>query len=284
MSLLRFAPILLMLSSSLALFGADDAGPRPYLALGDSVSFGFITDAGFEYVNPENFIGFPDYVGPLLKFHTSNAACPGETSGSFLSPAAPDDGCRFYRSQVPLHLAYSSTQLDFAVSFLRSHPETKLVSVGLGANDVLLLRTQCGNDPTCIGLELPQVLAALETNLLTIFSDLRSAGFKGIIVVVNYYSVDYADAGETAVISALNKALAAASAQAGLPVADVFTSFEAAAAPVGGHTCRAGLLNASPQNQFLCDIHPSQSGQKLIARTVEQTYLAARKDARNTQE
>jgi len=284
MSLLRFAPILLILSSSLTLFGADDAGPRPYLALGDSVSFGFITDAGFEYVNPENFIGFPDHVGQLLKFHTSNAACPGETSGSFLSPAAPDDGCRFYRSQVPLHVAYSSTQLDFAVSFLKSHPETKLVSVGLGANDVLLLRTQCGNDPTCIGLELPQVLAALETNLLTIFSDLRSAGFKGIIVVVNYYSVDYSDADETAVISALNKALAAASAQAGLPVADVFTSFEAAAAPQGGHTCRAGLLNASPQNQFACDIHPSQSGQKLIARTVEQTYLAARKDAWNTQE
>jgi hypothetical protein len=40
-----------------------------------------------------------------------------------------------------------------------------------------------------------------------------------------------------------------------------------------------GLLNASPQNQFACDIHPSQSGQKLIARTVEQTDLAARENA-----
>jgi hypothetical protein len=27
-------------------------------------------------VNPENFIGFPDYVGHALKLHTSNAACP----------------------------------------------------------------------------------------------------------------------------------------------------------------------------------------------------------------
>jgi hypothetical protein len=40
-----------------------------------------------------------------------------------------------------------------------------------------------------------------------------------------------------------------------------------------------GPLNASPQDQFACDIHPSQSGQKLIARIVEQTYLAARGNA-----
>ena len=279
MRLSGFAPILLILSGSVALFAADTAGGRPYLALGDSVSFGFITNAGFEYVNPENFIGFPDYVGQTLKLHTSNAACPGETSGSFLSSTAPDDGCRFYRSQVPLHVSYTSTQLDFAVFFLKSHPKTRVVSIGLGANDVLLLRTQCADDPTCIALELPKVLFTVETNLVTILSNLRAAGFKGIIVVVNYYSVDYSDTNETVITAALNQTLAAASAQAGSVVADVFTAFQSAAGPAGGHTCNVGLLNASPQNQFACDIHPSQSGQKLIARTVEQTYLAARKNA-----
>ena len=279
MRLSGFASILLILSSSVALFAADSAAGRPYLALGDSVSFGFITNAGFEYVNPENFIGFPDYVGQTLKLHTSNAACPGETSGSFLSSTAPDDGCRFYRSQVPLHVSYTSTQLDFAVSFLKSHPETRVVSIGLGANDVLLLRAQCADDPTCIALGLPHVLFAVETNLITILSNLRAAGFKGIIVVVNYYSVDYSDTNETAITVALNQTLAAASAQAGSVVADVFTAFQAAAGPAGGHTCNVGLLNALPQNQFACDIHPSQSGQKLIARTVEQTYLAAKENA-----
>lgn len=272
MPLLRFASLLFILSSSVALFAADGAAGRPYLALGDSVTFGFITNAGFEYVNPENFIGFPDYVGQALRLLTSNAACPGETSGSFLSSTAPDDGCRFYRSQVPLHVSYTSTQLDFAVSFLKSHPETRLVSIGLGANDVLLLRTQCADDPTCIALELPQVLAAVETNLATILGDVRAAGFRGIIVVVNYYSVDYSDVNETAITAALNQVLAAASARAGSTVvADVFTAFQAIAAPAGGHTCNVGLLNASPQDQFACDIHPSQSGQKLIARTVEKT-------------
>jgi lysophospholipase L1-like esterase len=276
---IRFASILLMLSTSIALFAADLAARHRDLALGDSVSFGFITNAGFEYVNPANFIGFPEYVGPLLKLHTSNAACPGETSGSFLSSTAPDDGCRFYRSQAPLHARYTSTQLDFAVSFLKSHPDTRLVSIGLGANDVLLLRTECANDPTCIALGLPRVLAAVETNLASILGDLREAGFRGITVVVNYYSVDYSDASETAITAALNRALAIASARAGTVVADVFTAFRAVAGLSGGHTCNVGLLNASPQNQFLCDIHPSQSGQKLIARTVEQAYVAARENA-----
>jgi hypothetical protein len=36
-----------------------------------------------------------------------------------------------------------------------------------------------------------------------------------------------------------------------------------------GSACRAGLLNALPANQFLCDIHASQSGSRLIAKTVE---------------
>ena len=279
MRLLRFSAILLTLSNPLALFAVDGAAVRPYLALGDSVSFGFITNAGFEYVNPENFIGFPDYVGQALELHTSNAACPGETSGSFLSSTAPDEGCRFYRSLAPLHVSYTSTQLNFAVSFLKSHPNTRLVSIGLGADDVLLLRMQCANDPTCIALALPQVLGAVETNLVNILSDLRAAGFQGIIVVVNYYSVDYSDVNETAITTALNQALAVASAQAGAVVADVFTAFQAVAGAAGGHTCNVGLLNASPQNQFACDIHPSQSGQKLIARTVEQTYVAARENA-----
>jgi lysophospholipase L1-like esterase len=278
MRLFQFACILLFTSS--ALFAADGASAPPYLALGDSVSFGFITNAGFEYVNPENFIGFPDYVGQAIKLSTNNAACPGETSGSFLSSTAPDDGCRFYRSQVPLHVSYSSTQLDFAVSFLRAHRNTRLVSVGLGADDVLLLRTQCANDPTCITLGLPQVLAAVETNLATILGDLRAAGFKGIIVVVNYYSVDYSDANQTAITAALNQALeTAASTQTATAVADVFAAFQGIAASAGGHTCNVGLLNASAQDQFVCDIHPSQSGQKLIARIVEQTYVAARENA-----
>ncbi len=269
-----FASILFILSTATSLMAASGPG-RPYLALGDSVSFGFITQAGFEYVNPDNFIGFPTYVGQAIKLRTSNAACPGETTGSFLSSTALDDGCRAYRAAVPLHVSYTSTQLDFALSFLKSHPETRLVTVGLGANDLLLLRNACGGIPACIAAGLQQVLTDVAANLLEILNDLRATGFRGIIVVVNYYSVDYSDPIETGFTAALNQAIAAASAQTGTIVADVFTAFQTASVPAGGHTCNAGLLNASPRNEFTCDVHPSQSGQMLSARTVAQTFAAA---------
>jgi lysophospholipase L1-like esterase len=187
----RFAFVLfiVVLSSTTSLSAAEQAPGRAYLAVGDSISFGFINQAGFEYVNPDNFIGFPTYVGRAMKLNTSNAACPGETTGSFLSSSAPDGGCRTYRASVPLHVSYSSTQLDYAVSFLKSHPGTRLVTVGLGANDVLLLRNTCSGDSACIAAGLPQVLASVAANLQVILGDLRATGYGGIIIVVNYYSL-----------------------------------------------------------------------------------------------
>jgi len=277
MSRVRVLALLLMLAGTTIAASAQGVSAPRYLALGDSVTFGFITQAGFEYVNADNFIGFPSYAGQGAKLNVINAACPGETTGSFLSSAAPDDGCREFRlAGAQLHVAYSSTQLDFALAFLKSHPQTRLVTVGLGADDVLLLRAACQGDPTCIATELPTVLAGVTANMETILTDLRATGFTGTIIVVNYYSVDYSDSTETALTSALNDALAAAAAQAGVVVADVFTAFQTATTPAGGKTCNAGLLNANPASQFTCDIHPSQSGQMLIGKVVAQTFAAAR--------
>lgn len=59
--------------SSLSAQGASQ--PR-YLALGDSISFGFINQAAFEYVNAANFIGFPTYAGLGVNMNVINAACP----------------------------------------------------------------------------------------------------------------------------------------------------------------------------------------------------------------
>ena len=266
--------ILVGITCSLSAQGAS--GPR-YLALGDSVTFGFITQAGFEYVNADNFIGFPTYAGQSAKLNVVNAACPGETTGSFLSSAAPDDGCREFRTLGgQLHVPYNSTQLAFALGFLKMHPSTSLITVGLGANDVFLLEAACLNDPTCIETELPAVLADVTTNVETIISDLRGTGFTGTIIVVNYYSVDYSDAAGTAITAALNEALKTAADQSGVVLADVFTAFQAATVPAGGKTCTAGLLNASPSSEFTCDVHPSQSGQMLIGKVVAKTFAAAR--------
>jgi lysophospholipase L1-like esterase len=266
---------LFLTTLSAALSFAKDAPPRPYLALGDSVTFGFINEAGYEYVSPQNFVGYPDYVGRALHLSDTDAACPGETSSSFLSATAADGGCREFRSLAHLHVSYKGTQATYGLAFLARHPDTRLVTVMLGANDIFLLEGRCKNDPTCIQQGLPAVLRTVATKTATILGEIRAAGYKGVLVIVNYYSLDYSNTFETEVTAALNEAVATPAQATGAVVADVFTAFQRASARVGGVTCQAGLLNAQASNQFACDVHPSQSGQKLIARTVDATFGAA---------
>jgi lysophospholipase L1-like esterase len=253
----------------------QDDGEHSYLALGDSVAFGFITQAGFEYTNPANFVGYPERVGPALELHTVNAACPGQTTGGFISATGTDNGCRTFRSVAPLHVSYTGTQMAFATSFLSGHKHTKLVTIQLGANDVFLLVQQCNNVPACIIKGLPAVLATIRANMDTILKAVRATGFHGVLMVVEYYSIDYTDALQTLGVTLLNQAITANAHADGAVVADAFTAFKNAATNrAAGKTCVAGLLNASPQNQFTCDVHPSQSGQQLLATTVEEAYLS----------
>lgn len=251
-----------------------------YLALGDSVVFGYITKAGFEYANPHNFVGYPDYVSQALRFNTTNASCPGETTAGFISATGADNGCRPFRANAALHVSYTATQLDFATTFLKTHHDTRLVSIGLGANDAFLLESACALDPQCIANGLPQLLATISANMRTILDAIRATHFHGVLMIVNYYSLDYSDAPATGLTQLLNQAITSSAAADHAVVADAFDAFKAAANTqfAGGNTCRAGLLNASPQNQFLCDVHPSQSGQQLLAHTVENAYAAAAKD------
>jgi lysophospholipase L1-like esterase len=243
------------------------------LSLGDSVVFGFITQDGPAYVNADNFIGYPEIVGNALRLDAANASCPGETTAGFLSLNGADNGCRPFRAKFPLHESYSSTQLDFALAYLGANKrKTRLVTLSLGANDGFLLIAACNNNPACIQANLPAALGAVFANLNTILSNLRATGFNGVLMVVNYYSTDYTDPAGTALTVALNQTLTAAAAAHGAVVADAFTAFQQAAAVAGGKTCFAGLLNANPANQLACDVHPSITGQRLLAKTVKAAY------------
>jgi lysophospholipase L1-like esterase len=149
------------------------------------------------------------------------------------------------------------------------------VTIQLGANDAFLLQKSCSNDPTCIGAGLPALLGSISTNMDEIFRALEAAHFTGRLIVVNYYSLDYADAAGTGLTRLLNQAIASHAQADGAIVADAFTAFQQASASAAGHTCAAGLLNASPQNQFACDVHPSQSGQEILAQAVVDAYNSA---------
>ncbi len=202
------------LSAGSAPAAAVGAGPG-YLALGDSVVFGYITQAGYEYGNANNFVGYPAYVGADLKLNTVNASCPGEATTGFKSPPpAADNGCRSFRTFFPLHVSYKGTQLAFATSFLAAHPETRLVTIGIGANDLFILQRNCAtatNPALCLQAGLTTLLPQITANMDTILKALR-AHFHGLLVVVNYYSLDYTDFAGTAVTRLLNQAGDGASA------------------------------------------------------------------------
>src|SRR4051794_1271220 len=126
MKVFRLAAIftICLIGSSPAVMVADEGGgDKSYLALGDSVPFGFIPLAGFEAVNASNFVGYPDYVGQAQGMRTVNGACPGEASGSFLDEFTPDNGCRAYRQGAPPPPPpFRGTQAAFAPGFFPAPP------------------------------------------------------------------------------------------------------------------------------------------------------------------
>jgi lysophospholipase L1-like esterase len=280
---LRNHVVLMLLISAAGVGVTASAGERDdrALVLGDSVAFAYIASAGHAYINPDNFVGFSNYLDGELQLDVANAGCPGETTGSFLSSTATDNGCRAYRAAFPLHVAYGSTQLQFATQYLHKHHEVRLVTITLGANDGFLLEDSCATQPNpaaCIEAGVPTLLATVGGNLQKILADLRATGFGGAIVVTNYYSLDYSDPAATGLTALLNSAIAAPAAAYGAVVADVFTAFQTVASnpSFAGKTCNTGLLNASSANQLLCDVHPAQSGHRLIAKTIARAYRATR--------
>jgi lysophospholipase L1-like esterase len=246
-----------------------------YLALGDSVAFGYrppqVTPPA-AYLNPANFTGYPSIIARELGLTVVNASCPGETTASMINTAAPSNGCENspdsrpgYRQVNPLHVAYSGSQLAFAVSFLRQYPDTKLVTIDIGANDLdLCLDTTPDH---CTGPDFQHTLAQVGTNLDTILTALRNtAGYHGEIVVLTYYAVNYRDAAGVSQIDALNAVLSRQGERFGARIASGFAAFEAAAAGADGNTCAAGLRIKLPAGG--CDAHPSTLGQDLLASTV----------------
>jgi lysophospholipase L1-like esterase len=244
-----------------------------YLALGDSFAFAanpnvVLAGGGSD---PNNFPGYTNIVASARGLQLTNAACPGETSGSMISGERPDNGCQDYRALFPLHTDYDGAQLKFAIKYLRSHHHTDLVTIQIGGNDVLILLSSCKGDPTCVLTGLSGVEAQMSANLNVIYSTIRKRGhYQGTIVTVPYYSFDYRDDNPTkAIVASLDTAIATVAARYHARVADVFGAFATASAAAGGVPCAAGLqVFPNPNPPPPCDIHPSAAGHAVIASAV----------------
>ena len=252
---------------------AQVRGEPDYLALGDSIAFGYRPAPWADYRNAANFAAYPEDLAAELKLNLVNAACPGETSASMINPAAPSNGCETnarggpgYRAQFPLHVSYRGSQLSYAVHYLRQHPETQLVTVGIGAND--LFRCQETTADHCHGSDLGRTLAEVTSNLDIILGALRNqAHYQHTLVVITYYAENYADPASVGPIEALDAAMTGPADRYGARLADGFDAFRLASASQDGDTCAAGLRVKLASGA--CDLHPTARGQEVLATAIE---------------
>jgi lysophospholipase L1-like esterase len=252
-----------------------------YLALGDSVTFGYRepnTAPAPNYEKANTFVGYPEDIGRAFGLKVVNAACSGETSGSFINVKAQSNGCEHtytggpgYRSAYPLHVKYSGSQLAFAEKFLKTHKQTRLVSLMIGANDAFICEETTKDG--CVK-ELGGVIKKIEKNVTTILTGIRDeAGYKGQIVILNYYSTDYANGLDNLGSKALNMAQDTAAAPFGVKIANGYGAFRVASVHSALDTCKAGLLTQlTGADKGTCGVHPSSSGASVLAQVVEEAF------------
>src|SRR5579864_373304 len=143
--------LVVALMSALPAWATPASGPAAngtYLALGDSVAFGFVPSEAVpppNYLSANSFVGYPEDVAQALRVGVWNASCPGETTGSMLVAGAQSNGCENspgssvgYRTLYPLHVQYQGTQMEYALKYLAVHRHTQLVTINIGANDAFL--------------------------------------------------------------------------------------------------------------------------------------------------
>jgi hypothetical protein len=279
------ASVILGLTLTIALGGPSTpagASPAPapveyYLDLGGSASVGFQPTAARPNGQPTD----TGYANDLLTIERARWAdlqliqfgCPGETTGTFTNGG---DRCR----------PAGQTQLAEAVAFLHTHPDTVLVTIDLGFNDINRCLALHIVDETC----LTQRLDVIDQQLPPILAALRAAAGPSVrFVGVGHYDpylAAYLQGGpdlafsqdSVAAILRLDGTLHGIYAAAGVPMANVAQAFEithsepvdlAGVGDVPRNVERTCVLTwmcttASPHAKQ----HPNDAGYQVIAQAI----------------
>lgn len=244
---------------------------RYYLALGDSLAYGFQPDKALAGLPPEAFnTGYVDLFAARLrqlrpKIDTVNYGCPGESTTSFRV------SCIWKTSGHALHNDYAGSQLDAALTFLASHfGRVSPITVSLYANDIHDFLQSCPpGDLACIQSGAPAAIAAYRTRLTSILRLLRTFAPSAEIIIVGAYDPDVGSfAFADPLYTELNQAQQTAAATVRARFANPFPVFN----PQGDDTSETATICALT---FICanggDGHPSDAGYRALANVVWDT-------------
>ena len=266
-----------MIALIFVVVGAVPAGAEPssasararsyYLALGDSIAYGFQLHKALAGLPPEAFdTGFVDVFGARLRrsqpsLRTVNYSCPGESTLSIRTP------CVWKASGHALHDDYDGPQLDAAIKFLKAHRgRVSPITLSLNGNDINAFVQSCPpGDRVCIQQGAPAAIAAYKHRLQTIVSQLRRVAPDAQLILTGSYDPNVGDfAFADPLFIALNTAEAEVAAGARAAFADPFPVFN----PQGDLAAETAAICSLTLVCSQQDTHPSDSGYRALADIV----------------
>ena len=264
-------------------------GEGVYLSLGTSLAAGSQADAAGD-TTFSSTSSYTDQLHQRLKGRLASElahvklGCPGETTDQLLG-GVDDDG----DPSNCADLYATGSQIGDALATIE-RGEVVLITIDVGANDLFDAQLLCGTDPACLGAQI-QSIAFKAAQIVTV---IRDAGYAGPIVAMNYYNplaaaaIGYINgvAGQQApnpfialssdaLVSSLNGALSQAYGAFGIPIADVYSAFNAGdfddEIPQNGQPDNVDVLcklsYMCPSDEMVkANIHLNKDGYRVVAK------------------
>jgi lysophospholipase L1-like esterase len=238
-----------------------------YLALGDSVTYGFQWSKFAAGLPPSEFdTGYVDVFAARLRairprLEVVNYACPGETTASFV--VGP---CLYNTLGLPLHDPFDGSQLAAALGFLRAHRgEVSPLTITLSGNDVNEFVASCQAEVLCIQSGAAAAIARIAVNLRAILGELRSVAPDAEIIVIGAWHTFLGFfAVADPLYEALNAALAGVGAGERAQFVDAFSLFDPQGDPAAETAAICTFTLACSEG----DGHPSDVGYSALAGVV----------------
>ena len=294
------ATLALLMVATLSLpASAESSEPAVYLSLGTSLAAGSLADEAGNTTFSSSW-SYTDQLHQRLVGRISadldhvKLGCAGETTDQFVG------GTDVFGQFSACRGDYGATksQLGRALEVM-STGKVELITIDLGANDILHAQQTCQGDPACIAAQIP----AIAGKVATIVGAIRASGYQGEILAMNYYNPQLAVAiGHFPGVSGIqtgdpelamatdqlargfNAALTQAYNATGTHVVDVYSAFNSRDFEDNHpHNGVSDNVDTVCQLTYMCpsdeevkaNIHANKLGYKVIAKAFVDTWVRA---------